>query len=320
MKKIFIALAALATLAACNKAEVVDVTPDNLIGFDAPFVDNATKALGEKDYSGSKALTGFKVYGTVEGNLSTVNLFDGVQINRNEKGFGVAWDYADEADKQYWLPSCSYSFAAVVDGTVAEKDANGMPTELSYKVGDGDLLYATANATTNESGAPIGVNSNNCVAFTFDHLISKVYFTFVNGFNSDAYQYKVNEVTISGFTAEGTYTIEDEEWNLGDEPTENPLSFGTPGVLAKGATVTSDTDHLIIPGTQTVTINFTYDVIFKGEAISQMTVSKTLTNQVFAQETVYNINVTLPALGNEIQFTVTNVPGGFAAAGGDINI
>ena len=321
MKKTLIALAALAMVAACNKAEVVESTQDNLIGFNAPFVDNATKALGDKDYSGNKALTGFKVYGTVTGNSATVNLFSDTQINRNSKDFGVAWDYADETKKQYWLPSCSYNFAAVVDGTVTTTDNYGMPTKLSYTVGEGDLLYATAAATTDASSTPsgTGINTNGCVAFTFEHLLSKVYFSFTNGFNNDDYKYSVNEVTISGFKKDGTYTIgATTPWALGTDATDTPLSFGTLGTLAKSATTTSTVDHLIIPGSQEITISFTYDVIFKDQTISQIPVTKTIT-QNFAQKTVYKIDVTLPALGNEIKFTVTGEPGNFTT-GNDITI
>ena len=320
MKKIIFAFAALAAITACNKAEVVDVTPDNLIGFDAPFVDNATKALGEKDYSGTKELTGFKVYGTVTGNAATVNLFDAVQINRGAAGFGDEWSYANTDDVEYWVPSCSYSFAAVVDGTVSDKDAYGMPTVISYSIGEGDLLYATASASTSASGTPSGVTDDGYVAFTFNHLLSKVYFTFENGFDNDDYKYKVNEVTISGFANDGTYTIGAQDpWTLGEDPTPEALSFGTLGVLDSDATVTSNTDHLVIPGEQTVTISFTYDVIFKDEKISSFPVTHVLENQEFAQKTVYNINVTLPALGNEIKFTVTGKPDDFSTDG-SINI
>ena len=79
MKKTLIALAALATIAACNKAEVIETTQDNLIGFGIPFVENATKAT-DNTYSGTKALTQFNVYGTVTGTAGTVNIFDGVLV------------------------------------------------------------------------------------------------------------------------------------------------------------------------------------------------------------------------------------------------
>ena len=44
MKKVFIAFAALATLAACNKAEVIGVPEGEEIAFNEVFVDNATKS------------------------------------------------------------------------------------------------------------------------------------------------------------------------------------------------------------------------------------------------------------------------------------
>ena len=62
MKKIFILLLAIATLAACNKSEVVDVNPGEAIQFGNAFVDNATKAIDPSITT--LTLDGFTVYGT----------------------------------------------------------------------------------------------------------------------------------------------------------------------------------------------------------------------------------------------------------------
>ena len=312
MKKIFIAFAALATIAACNKAEVVDVTSDNLIGFNAPFVDNATKAI-DNDYSGTKTLEGFKVYGTIEGIQDPVNLFNGVEIERNDKDFGVAWDYADPSEAEYWLPGCTYEFAAIVDGTVPADGytSTGMPAKINYTVGDGDLLYATASAST------VGTANPGLVEFTFTHLLSKVYFTIVDKLTTadGAYSFSMTDITVSGIPSSGVYTVgttvDNGTWaaGTGKIAADSPLNFGD---------ADEQDAHLIIPAEQTMNIKFTYNIIFNETPISTIVVDENLT-YTFAQKTVYNIKVTLPALGNKIEFTVTDVPAGFTS-GSDINI
>ena len=138
MKKVFIAILAAAAFAACNKAEVVESAPAAKIAFDNAFVDNATKAINN-DYSGIKVLEGFKVYGTITGNLTTANLFKGVEIVRPERDdvWGEVWDYADPSEAEYWLPGCTYEFAAIVDGTIPADGytSTGMPAKINYTVG-----------------------------------------------------------------------------------------------------------------------------------------------------------------------------------------
>ena len=306
MKKTLIALAALAMVAACNKAEVIKTTQDNLIGFEAPFVDNATKAINN-DYSGTKDLTGFKVYGTVKGNLNPVNIFKDVEIERNNKAYGAAWDYKNASDAEYWVPGCTYNFAAIVDGTVPADGytTDGMPAKINYTIGDGDLLYATATASTVDNANP------GLVAFTFNHLLSKVYFTVDDQFTSGDYTYTMTNIMVDGIPSNGVYTV-------GTTVANGTWTAGS-GVVAENAaldfgTFATPNAHLIIPVEQTMNIKFSYDILYKGTSISTINVNEDLT-YTFAQKTVYNINVTLPALGNKIEFTVTAKPGDFTSDG-----
>ena len=302
MKKTLIALAALAMLAACNKAEVVESTHDNLIGFNAPFVDNATKAI-DNDYSGTKKLEGFKVYGTVKGNLDPVNIFKDVEIERNNKAYGAAWDYKNASDAEYWVPGCTYNFAAIVDGTIPADGytTDGMPAKINYAIGDGDLLYATATASTVENANP------GLVAFTFNHLLSKVYFTVEDKFTSGDYTYTMTDILVDGIPSNGVYTVENGTWAAGSGVVaeNDALNFGT--FAAPNA-------HLIIPVEQTMNIKFSYNIVYKGTPISTIEVDEDL-EYTFAQKTVYNVKVTLPALGNKIEFTVTAKPGDFTSGG-----
>lgn len=302
MKKILLTLAAVAALASCSNDDVLDYSRTE-IAFGSAFIENSTRALGD-DYSGSKALQQFTLYGTVTGNASTVNLYNAATVSGN-----VGDETWNCSQTQYWVPNASYKFAAVVDGTVKTADANGMPLTLGYTVanGGGDLLYAEAIAATNAAATPTsGVNTNGVVEFTMNHLLSKVYFNVTNSSGSADYSYQVTGITVNNALKEGTYTIAQEKWEgTGDL---DGLSFGTTdGVLANGSDADATEDQLIIPAAQTLEVVISYDILFKGTKISETTATKSLTH-TFVKNKVYRVGVVLPAPGNPIQFTISTAP------------
>lgn len=310
MKKTLIAIMTIAALAAsCNKAEVIEVNRQ-AITFGEAFVDNATKA----DYSSGKALTAFQVWGTVTGNSNTVNLYNGAEVT------GKVGDPVWSCNQtEYWVPSCSYSFIAIADATsvTAPADNKNMPTEIGYTVAaNKDLIIATATATTDESAAPTPAGP---VSFTFNHLLSKVLFSFEYGVeNNTKYAFNIKDVTISGLTAKGKYAINGTWAADGAETTS--LSFGTGTAnVASGVSATSTASHQILPLTQTLSVTVTYDIIYDGPTImTGETQTATLSNQAFEANKVYSINVKMPAPGAKIEFSVTSV-GGFSN-GGTIDI
>lgn len=314
MKKILLTLAAVAALASCSNEDVLDYSRTE-IAFGSAFIENSTRALGD-DYSGSKALRQFTLYGTVTGNAATVNLYNAATVTGTVGA--TTWNCSQT---QYWVPNASYKFAAVVDGTVKTDDANGMPLTLGYTVanGGGDLLYAEANATTNASATPSGsVNTSGVVEFTMNHLLSKVYFHITNRAGSDAYSYQVTGITVNNALKEGTYTIPQgstpEKWEgTGDL---DGLSFGTTGEIANGKDADATEDQLIIPAAQTLEVVISYDILFKGTKISETTATKSLTH-TFEKNRVYRVGVTLPAPGKPIEFTISTAP---AWNGTEVNI
>ena len=311
MKKIFFAAIALVALASCAKEEFVSVNRQ-AISFGEAFVDNATRA----DYS-STLIDKFKVYGTVTGNGNTVTIYSGADVTRGNAAYGAAWTCTQT---EYWIPSATYAFQAVVDGEIA----NG---KIEYTVGqdkggDGisDLLYATASATTSETATPTGDLQNGNVAFTFQHLLSKVGFTFTNGVTgSTDYTFKVNSVSFNNHDSKGTYTI-GTGWDNTVTESSAALSFGAPtAAVTTTASQVATTTHQIIPGTQTLKVAVNYDILYKGKTVyAGMSVTKDLTH-TFVQSNVYNITVTLPAPGAEIKFTVKSENGVGAWTGGASN-
>lgn len=316
MKKIFLAVVALAAMTACSNDEFVSVDRAP-INFGEAFVDNATRA----DYS-STQIKHFKVYGTVTGNGKTVNLYDGADVTGNT--YGTVWSCTQS---EYWLPNCSYVFEAVVDGEISGG-------KIVYNIGDdtgndnvSDLLYATASVATDETATPetgdfVTIDSKPVVAFTFAHLLSKIGFTFQAGVNDAKYAYKVNAISFTGHDSTGTYTINGGSWDNAYTASTEALTFDAPtGNIATTAVVAAGTTHQIIPGQQTLSVSITYDIIYKGETVSPgITVTKELSHN-FAKNSVYNIAVTLPAPGQPIKFTVKaeNGVNGWAN-GGELNV
>ena len=281
MKKIFVAIVALAAAVACSNDDIISIDRQT-IGFGNPFVNNSVRA----DYSAGKSLEAFTVYGTVTGNSNAVALFGGNGASVTGKVGDNVWKCTEP---EYWVPNCSYAFQAVADGTIADG-------KITVYVGDGDidLLYAEAAASTNEKAEPTGnVNANGVVPFTFTHLMSKVGFEFKNGSANNAYSYNITAVSFTGHDTEGTYTI-GGAWDTTVTASDAALSFGT-----------GTTTHQIIPGTQTLSITVAYDIVYNGKTMGSTSFTKPLEYK-FEQSKSYSIVVTIPAPGNPIQFSVVN--------------
>ena len=296
MKKTLIALAALAMVAACNKAEVID-TNRQAIAFGEAFVENATKAT-DPTY-GEVALTKFNVYGTVTGTAGTVNIFEGVEVSGAVGA--AAWSYADEY-AQYWIPKASYNFAAVVDANVATKNSYNMPLTLTTTVDNNDnlkdMLYSTATATVDEHGTP----SQDPVVFTFSHLLSKAQFT-VTSTATGGYYHSVTNIKVSNFET-GTYTISDGSWT---GTTAKDINFGSvTEVTAASGAKTNDTQMLLVPNAETFNVTFTVD-LYKGTTKLGTETKTIAVDTDLVKGNAYNFTIAC-SVGNPIKFTVTNDP------------
>ena len=299
MKRIFVIFALAATLVGCAKEDIVREAPRQAIGFGNPFIENATRV----DYS-STFINAFKVYGTVTGNSNTVTIYNGADVTRGTAAYGEAWTCGQT---EYWIPSASYNFQAVVDGEIA--DGKIAYTVGQDKGGDGisDLLYATASASTDANAAPTGDLQNGNVAFNFQHLLSKVGFTFTNGVTeSTKYTFEVTAVSFTGHDLNGTYTIEGSAWDSAYNASTTALSFDVPAnnVVTTTAPVAATTTHQIIPGNQALAIAVTYDIIYDGKKVYVGETAEKTLEYDFAKNNVYNIVVKLPAPGQPITFTV----------------
>ena len=311
MKKLFIATLAIAALASCNKDQVInfDKFP---INFGDAFVDNATKAI----YEGETKVDAFKVWGTVTGNSNTVLIFDGAEVTRNGAEYGSPWTCNVT---RYWTPSCIYNFTAIVDATSVTPTNGAMPTAINYTAdGVSDLLYGVTDTDAIKTSADCtvtGLNAYNCVAFTMKHLLSRIAVKFTGAANLNAdYSYNVTDIKIAGAYASGVYTINGGTW-LGSGTMANSLSFADVSGVKANTPAIPDNAYVIIPGEAPLTISFTAQVVFGSKAISEIPYTITLnqtdddTDVKFAKNTSYMLNVTLPAPGQEIQFSISTVDG-----------
>ena len=314
MKKLFIAMLAVAAVTACAKDEAISIDRQ-AIGFGNPFVENSTRAAIDSSYSGTKELTSFKVYGTVTGNGNTVLLYNGNEVVG--KIGDAVWGCT--GDPQYWIPNCSYKFYAIADAT-SVSPADAMPTTITYNentTANGDLIFATVEDTTNDQATP---SKGNPVKFTFSHLLSKAYFTFKKGeYNNTRYTFTVKNIKFTDAYKSGVYNIANGTW--GSQNNKGELTFGnlegniTTGNAANG--LQSANARQFVPATYTasnpLTISFDVVMMLDGKELSTVKHTKKFpaeggADYTFAKNKAYNFEVTLGD-NNAITFTVQALTG-----------
>jgi hypothetical protein len=311
-------LAAVVALAACSKEQTIVADRGDAIGFGAPFVENSTRAI-DPSYNASNLIKEFNVWGTVTGNTTgnTINLFNGARVYDTTPTYGVAYDCEQD---EYWLPSATYNFVAIA-GHNGVTPATGMPATISYTAnGTTDLVYTkTAKVvTTNAASTP----SENPVAFTFNHLLSKVHFAFYNTSATANTVFQISNIKVSGQYTSGTYTIGAttpwaatgplavaDAWSFGNatnSTTDNAAADITTA-FTEASPMTSNYARLLIPGKQTIKISFTKTQYYDGVKMNTEPVEKELT-YTFAENGAYVINVELKS-GGIIDFSVGSLDG-----------
>lgn len=345
MKRVLFALFLVASLAACSKENTVATAPKLPISFGNVFIENSTRAeeAPESVFHTTSTLREFFVYGNVKGENDIAKLYqyDRVYIPND----ATSW-WCDAI--QYWIAGCTYNFAAVTDvaATDVTVDVNGMPATIAYDATtQKDLLYAeNKNITTDpQSGEPsVGVTNGqvNPVPFTFNHLLSKVMFTFTNGFSSDSdVQLKVVDIKIHNAAKTATYKVNDTD----ETPTYKwdgavKTYFATldangdlvdrTGTIDFGATVEFDPatvgeskSRLLIPDTQQFYITFTVEHNKGGQPTN-----KTITTQPveLVQGQFYNFTTELNSGNVEgvapVVFNITHGSGDGWDEGSDNNV
>ena len=308
MKKLLVFALAAVSMVACMKEETTLLPQGDAISFDSAFIDNATRAAADPSTT-TASLDGFNVWGFVKAYDGTI--FDGTEV----KKVGDAWSYQGT---QYWVPGQSFYFAALAPMNSANwrvTKATGDDAKLglgtvSFENVDGteDLLYAKemkeANSDPNVDNGP--------VKFQFQHLLSKVKFTFTNGFPTETASIKVTDVkmvvpheaTID--LAQADYT---KAWTLGAGTTT--LQFGNVEVekLACNQRAEVANERLTIPAADNQIYEVSFDVeLFMGaQSVYTKTLTSTVSGYELAMGHAYNFTAVINAESLQLENIVFEV-------------
>lgn len=304
-KSLYLGALALLTLASCASEETVEAPKGNAIDFGKAFINNSTR--GGVEITLDK-LTSFNVYGYM-GDMSGV-IFNNELVKLAEG----KWTY-DAI--QYWTPGKNYAFAAIAPKTgVTFTAPTTFPTSgefgtIAYKTdGTNDLIYAAQYATGKESG-------NTPVAFTFNHLLSRVKLTFNNTMTNPKGSMTISAVKISGVYNDGTIELAgtDAAWTVGEAATatgERVYTMDAEGVAAQGKNVASDFFFFIPTTGHEYTITFTVKQKIGDVVVSTSTKKAKITLDM-QRGYSYNLTADLNELNmpqntpEPIEFTVTAV-------------
>lgn len=325
MKKILFVIAGLALLTSCQDETLQRVESNAAISFENAFVAKTTRAAADPSTT-TASITGFDVYGFMD--QPSGKVFEGDDVTLN----GGAWSYVNT---QYWLAGHNYYFAAlapmnstnwVLDASNANTNGVGTVT-FTNPGGTEDLLYAAATASTQADDVNLGAMAP--VPFTFNHLLSKVKFTFKNAFTNPTTTVKVTNLQM---TAPGKATINlattdwwtaPEKWVL-DATATTTLEFGAvnDGVatntnIPANTAWESSVERLTFPAVDTQAYTITFNVeMYQGDVMA-LTAQHTvvLNGKAFEMGKAYNLVTELNAMNIDpnatelypIEFTVVEV-------------
>ena len=282
---------AVAALVSCSNEEVLEVNKGEAISFGNAFVDNATRATDPSLGTTAKPLTTFNVWGTVKGNSNLVAIFAN-NIVTGSVGEGSTWECTNTT--QYWITGAKYNFAALVNAGEVALGTDLLTATVAFESnGSTDLLYAKSIEYTGQA------SGNPKVAFTFEHLLSKVYLKVTN--NSTAagkYSFLVKNIKVNAPKTAGTYTIANKTWSA----TAGDYTFADITVAGGTADAECAAEQLIIPGS--ATISFDVDILVDGKLVSTTPYTHKTT---LAAANAYCFNIQV-SVGEPIQFTVETNP------------
>ena len=312
MKKILFSVLAVAALASCTNDQTIATPKGEAIAFDKVWVDNATRATDLN----ANTLQDFGVYASVKTTTTEGLIMNNVPVTKQASG---AYTYENT---QYWVPNTTYSFAAIApktdaewayttDGSVAHAGTISFDNEAAGA--NQDLIYAFESR---ELAADALTSAPSAVGFTFNHMLARVRFTFVNSIAAGSnITMKISNVKVADAYANGTLAVEAGEpatnWVAADKNLE--VAFANAGEVLAGNGGSETTEHhYLIPAYDTYTINF--DVTVYQAGVELDTYARTATVRLDMQKgNSYDIKAALttetviPNPLFPIEFTVTKV-------------
>ena len=278
MKKTLLAILATVAMVACSNDEIVREAAPEAIGFDNAFINNSTRSVNDPSLT-IGTLEDFAVYGFVENAV----LFNGNEVAKNIENddLSQAWKYAGT---QYWIAGANYDFYAVApyNGNWAIKTgttpaSTGAQISFTNVNGTQDLLYSGIVECEGE------VSGNDAVAFTFKHILSKVKFSFENGYNASTATIRVRDIKITNAYATGVATLgaDAATWDEQDGVITDGVAFGNAYddeatdakesaevAYAYGDTYESLNERFLIPSvSRDYTVSFVVDLYINDQLI-----------------------------------------------------
>lgn len=308
---------AVTALTSCTQSEVLDVPESKPIEFES-FVNKETRAT----ISTTNDLTKFYVFGantpiqTENSDYSSATyttLFTESELN------SPAWTHTNPSDEQAWANNRLYRFAAYTNGNLKceEGVVNFDPktktlTFTNYAVEDHDLIAAvTEDRPTDEN-----VASEQKVGLNFQHMLSRIRFTFTN--SSTTNKIKVEDITMTIFK-KSTGTINDQnsiEWAEGSNSKEDCVFSGTILNVSGNTDASYQVEHYVIPQNSEISVLIKYHTLAADESILHTNgdanngeiVSLSLgTDQEWLPGNVYNYTATLNSSTKKIEFYVHTI-------------
>ena len=299
MKKLLVSVLAIAGLVACTQETTLVQKGNAPMEFGGAFVENATRANAAVDPSTTtESIKGFDVWGFMDSPEGVV--FEGEDVT-GEKG---SFTYFNT---QYWIPGHDYYFAALAPMNGANWDLDtAKASELGAGVvtfeninGTEDLLYAAKMVST--KGLEVGeAPGDGVVKFQFSHLLSKVKFSFTNGFdNNNAYIDVKNVKMVAPSKATIDLAVENwwdnDDWQLVDAVPVT-LEFGDAcAKTAVGVKQVTDKERLTIPAAATQSYKVTFEVaLYFGDVLAfTKTLESNIENVALEMGKAYNFKATL---------------------------
>lgn len=256
----------LAVLGACSNDDEPVALSNVSIGFES-FVNKSTRA---NDITMTN-LKEFSVFGLMQNDETSTDmatLFDNTKVSLN----GTAWSYSP---LRYWVAGNSYLFTAIApyetDATAATSAWTFTPittidTNFEY-TGMGTIAFNNQTAEANQdliyafAKVKSAVAAQAPVSFTFNHLLSRVMFTFENAFATSGSYIEISDVNVTNVNSQGTIDMSatTPAWTLTAGSTFT-RSFGlntNNGVEFNNQGSAETTWYYFIPANQTYDLTFT---------------------------------------------------------------
>ena len=307
MKKIFLALAAVAALAACSKTEYEDV--QNEISF-APVTENITKAMMTgTTFKTSEEFNVWAYYKPVPAGSVGAWMSDSStpQSYIEDKTFAynsVKGEWAGKANPYFWPKNGSLVFVGYYPSSVTANHTLATQTMTFTDVQESrvdntgyseDIMYFNMTPSC----------SNGTVAAEFKHALSWISVLLVKDSNtSDQATITVNSVMFTEVNPSGDAEIFAQQpikWTVDGTARAIDILEGNPVILTKGNVDVEPYQPLFIPQAMNGNLVIEYEV--KSADGSKFTEVKTITLKGMKDDTNASLSSWLPA--KHYTYTIT---------------